>query len=90
MKPDDETKFYRWNPDALNKATPEKRNEIFTALVERLGMFVSAMDDLYIDNHYWSKRPCSTCDTHSKNLGFDIGCTRFRKDPKWRRDESKK
>lgn len=73
-------KIYQWNPEALNKCTPEKRIEIFNSMVERLGKFVDVLDALQKDNHYWSTRPCPTCDKHSRGLGFDLGCTKYRKE----------
>jgi len=47
-------------------------------------MFEAVMDTFHKDNHYFNTRPCSTCDSASKIMGFDIGCTRFRKTGKRR------
>lgn len=73
--------LYEFKPEAINNCSAEKRIEIFTGMVERLGHFVQTLNELYVDNHYWSARPCATCDSASVILGFDIGCTRYRKDP---------
>lgn len=45
-------------------------------------MFEAVMDNFYKDNHYFGSRSCPTCDSSSVALGFDVGCTRYRKENK--------
>lgn len=76
------TDIYRFVPEAINDCSPADRVKILTGIVERLSHFVDLLELMYTDNHYWSTRPCSTCDRASAALQLDVGCTRYRKDPK--------
>jgi hypothetical protein len=41
---------------------------------------VAALDLIYVDQHSWSTRPCSTCNAITTMIGQPYGCDRYRRD----------
>lgn len=70
------------NERSINKIEVVEKS-VFDRLATKMKNLISFLEEEYVDNHYWSHRPCATCDKASAGTGIDIGCTRFRKDPKW-------
>ena len=49
--------------------------------IERLKKVLDKInDDIYLDSHNWSLRPCSTCRTISTLIGKPFGCYRLQKE----------
>lgn len=50
-------------------------HEAFKLCVE----LANAVEAMEVDNHYWSARPCETCQQMTAALGRDFGCVAKRK-----------
>lgn len=64
--------------DAFNDPELHRNTQVLRASVNLLIDPILRM--LQYDNHTWSTRPCSTCDTISHIVGRPFGCYVYRKE----------
>ena len=83
IKPEDCLKYdvckYANDPACLEGCDYRIDKEFFNQERQAKEELLKALNKLEIDNHYWSTRPCSTCQGITDLIGKPFGCVKLRK-----------